>query len=299
MTFRQFLDVVELRTKLISISTFLSGSLYGYYHSRRWDWTLFLLTCSAVLCIDMGTTGFNSYFDFKNGTDRADRNLERDKVILHEGVRASSTRYVSITLFAAAALLGILISYKTSWILIPAGGVCMSIGYLYTGGPYPISRTPLGELFAGGFLGTILFCIAYFIQAGSIALEPVLVSLSSSALVASILTANNTCDLENDRSSGRRTLSVLLGKKAGEVILYTLGAGGFLWAVFMVLIGFLPKICLIPIGSALIVDIRIYRNMHRRGYRDRTKGFIMMNAAKSYLVFSLAFLLGLLLFLWG
>ena len=32
----------------------------------------------------------------------------------------------------------------------------MAIGYLYTGGPMPISWTPFGELFSGLFMGMII-----------------------------------------------------------------------------------------------------------------------------------------------
>ena len=44
----------------------------------------------------------------------------------------------------------------------------MAIGYLYTGGPMPISWTPFGELFSGLFMGMIIILLAFFIQTGNI-----------------------------------------------------------------------------------------------------------------------------------
>ena len=40
----------------------------------------------------------------------------------------------------------------------------MAIGYLYTGGPIPISWTPFGELFSGLFMGMIIIVLSFFIQ---------------------------------------------------------------------------------------------------------------------------------------
>ncbi len=44
----------------------------------------------------------------------------------------------------------------------------MAVGYLYTGGPFPISWTPFGELFSGVFMGMFIIVIAFFIQTGNI-----------------------------------------------------------------------------------------------------------------------------------
>ena len=37
----------------------------------------------------------------------------------------------------------------------------MAIGYLYTGGPIPISWTPFGELFSGLFMGMIIIVLSF------------------------------------------------------------------------------------------------------------------------------------------
>jgi len=67
-----------------------------------------------------------------------------------------------------AGILGLILGYLTSFYLVLIGSFCMGVGFIYTGGPYPISRTPLGELFAGGFLGTVLFLISFYVQSLSV-----------------------------------------------------------------------------------------------------------------------------------
>ncbi|MGE0075943.1 MAG: prenyltransferase, partial [Sphaerochaetaceae bacterium] len=80
MTITQFNRIVEIRTKIISMGTFLSASLFAAVATGTWSWPRFVVMAFAVLLVDMGTTGFNSYFDFTSGTDKAEYNHERDKV---------------------------------------------------------------------------------------------------------------------------------------------------------------------------------------------------------------------------
>lgn len=89
----------------------------------------------------------------------------------------------------------------------------MAIGYLYTGGPIPISWTPFGELFSGLFMGMIIILLAFFIQTGNVNGFIVWISLPIVITIGLINMANNIRDRVKDKASGRKTLSILLGKK--------------------------------------------------------------------------------------
>jgi 1,4-dihydroxy-2-naphthoate polyprenyltransferase len=293
MNVKQFFGIVEIRTKIISMSTFFMGTLYAYFYTGEFNTPLFFVMMFSVLCVDMGTTGFNAYFDYKNGTDDARNNVEKNKVLVHQGVDARKALGVSVVLFLLAGVSGIVIAYYTSWYVLAAGAVCMGIGYVYTGGPYPISRTPLGEIVAGGFLGTVLFVLSYFVQVQELTWNMFFVSLSSSAVVASILTANNSCDLVGDKEVGRKTLSILVGAKVSEWLIYLFGVGAYLWAGGMIVVEYYPIITAPFFAVGLMITVIIYKGMHEIGYHFKTKDLIMGNIAKVYLVFTLMTLLGL------
>ena len=90
----------------------------------------------------------------------------------------------------------------------------MAIGYLYTGGPMPISWTPFGELFSGLFMGMIIILLAFFIQTGNINSFVVWISIPIVITIGLINMANNIRDRVKDQASGRKTLPILLGKRA-------------------------------------------------------------------------------------
>lgn len=119
---------------------------------------------------------------------------------------------IAIAFYVIAALLGLFIAINSSFWLIPIGLVCMAIGYLYTGGPFPISWTPFGEVFSGIFMGMIIILIAFFIQTGNLQSLVVWISLPIVITIGLINMANNIRDRVKDKESGRKTLPILLGK---------------------------------------------------------------------------------------
>lgn len=289
----QFNRIVEIRTKIISMGTFISASLYTAAYQDTFSFFRFALLAFAVLFVDMGTTGFNSYFDFISGTDIKELNLERDKVLVHEGVPARAALLISSLLFAAAGAIGLILAYLTSWYLLLIGGFCMLVGFLYTGGPLPISRTPLGELFAGGFLGSVLFLITNFVLSLSVTIEAALGSLPFLLLIGLILTVNNTCDIQADKVAGRKTLSILLGPERSVTLMrFTIVISYLLTAVFS-LSGMYPIYTLGWAVPAFILTLQTLRTMTGRGFSLETKGISMGSVSRIFLLFVGAFCAGM------
>jgi 1,4-dihydroxy-2-naphthoate octaprenyltransferase len=83
----------------------------------------------ATLLVDMGTTGFNTFFDYWRGTDNIVHTKEQEKVLVHEGVSPFMALLVSLVLFGVAALLGLYLAWMTSWKLILVGGACMLVAF--------------------------------------------------------------------------------------------------------------------------------------------------------------------------
>ena len=295
MTFKQFLRIIEIRTKIISMGTFASGTLFALYTEGELKISILLLMGFATLFVDMGTTGFNSYFDYRNGTDRQETNCEDDKVLVYQGVSASHALLISLVLFFLAGVLGLVLAYLTSWVLLIVGGVCMLVGFAYTGGPYPISRTPFGELFAGFFLGTVLFLISYFVQAQTVTIQAALASLPFLVLIAMILSVNNSCDRISDAKAGRKTLTIVLGKWGTTSLLVVEAVLVVALSIALFALGIYPLVLLIALVPFFLFGSFEFRAMVRRGFSNSTKQPNMGSIARVYVVFSLCFSLGLIL----
>ncbi len=293
MTFGTFAHIVEIRTKTVSVSSFLIGTLGAVHLEGTFGLPRFLLMMVAVLSTDMGTTAFNTYFDFRRGTDDPHFNRERDKVLVHEGIPPGSALLVALALFGIAGIYGFALANLTGWPVIAAGVAGLLVGFLYTGGPFPISRSPFGELFAGGFLGPVLILVSGYVQSGSLPEGILPLSLPSFLLIASILTVNNTCDREGDRASGRRTLAILLGGHRASLLIVGMGAAAYTAAFLLVPAEILPPFSLPALLIAAAVSAREYRRMLRRGFSHDTKGASMGSILRIFSAWSLAAISGL------
>tara|TARA_B100000614_G_C14480027_1_gene466298 strand:- start:93 stop:1013 length:921 start_codon:yes stop_codon:yes gene_type:complete len=296
MTIREFLHIVEIRTKVVSVSGFAIGAAYAWYRFGPPDPVALAVMFSAVLAVDMATTGFNTFFDFFFGVDRRTTNREQDKVLVHQGVAAGPALLVSLSLYAVAAVLGIVLAVRVTPWVIPIGAVGMLVGFLYNAGPRPISSTPLGELFAGGFLGWVLVVLTIFVLSdGRMRATDLLAGVPSFLFVASILTVNNTCDIDGDRHAGRQTLSIVLGRPAGEALVYLFGGLAFASAVALAASGIWPRIVSAGVLLAALIAVPQYYRMHLRGFSHDTKGPSMGAIARIFRWYSLGVTVPLLI----
>ncbi len=199
------------------------------------NYILFAAMLLASLSIQAATNMFNEYYDFKNGLDNED-SVGIGGAIVRYGVTPSKVMTIALSLYAFAIILGIYICASTSWWLAAAGSSAMLVGYLYTGGPYPISRTPFGELFSGFFMGMLIILIAFYIQAGQITGTSILISTPIALLVGAILLSNSIRDIDEDTENGRRTLAILLGKKRAIVFLACMFAAAYASLIIIVIV---------------------------------------------------------------
>ncbi|MCD8821003.1 1,4-dihydroxy-2-naphthoate octaprenyltransferase [Staphylococcus gallinarum] len=174
--------------------------------------SLFLAMLLACLLIQAATNMFNEYYDFKKGLDDH-TSVGIGGAIVRNGMTPKRVMNLAIAFYIIAALLGIFIAMNSSFWLLPIGLVCMAVGYLYTGGPFPISWTPFGELFSGVFMGMFIILISFFIQTENIQSLAIWISIPIVITIGLINMANNIRDRVKDKESGRKTLPILLGKR--------------------------------------------------------------------------------------
>lgn len=216
---------------------------YGDLH-----FPLFLAMLIASLFIQMATNMFNEYYDFKKGLD-TEHSVGIGGTIVRNGIKAQTVLAIALALYAVSMLIGVYICSQTSWGLALVGLVSMLIGYLYTGGPYPIAYTPFGELVSGVVMGMLLILIAFYIQTGTVTALAILISIPSMLLVAAIMLANNIRDLEGDKIGGRKTLAILVGRPAAIKILATFFFMSYIWVIGLVILGQLTPWALLVLIS--------------------------------------------------
>jgi 1,4-dihydroxy-2-naphthoate octaprenyltransferase len=269
----------------------LLGSALAWKDSGHLDALLLLAMLVASTLIQAATNMLNEYFDYLRGLDTAE-SVGIAGAITQDGMRPQTILRIALLTLALATLLGVYICAHSSWWIAAIGTLCMLVGYLYTGGPYPISATPFGEVVAGGFMGSGIILLSCFIQQKFVSRFDLLVSIPSAILIGAILTSNNIRDLEGDRRNGRRTLAILLGHKRAVQFLACSMAAANLWIVGMVVAGTLSPWTLLVLGSLCpsIAAIRVFR----AGGNPSQMMPGMQRVAQTNTIFGILLLIGLM-----
>ncbi|MFP3126367.1 1,4-dihydroxy-2-naphthoate polyprenyltransferase [Ectobacillus funiculus] len=219
------------------------GTVAALYETKI-HWLLFIAMMLACLALQIATNLFNEYYDFKRGLDTADSVGIGGGIVRH-GLKPKNVLTVAIVLYIVAACIGVYICMNSSWWLAVIGLCGMAVGYLYTGGPFPIAYTPLGELFSGLSMGTGFVLIAFFIQAHMLTVESILISIPIGILVGAINMSNNIRDIDEDIKGGRKTLAILLGREKAVAALAISFLISYLWIVAIVLLGYVSPWALV------------------------------------------------------
>lgn len=228
----------------------------------------------ASILIQAATNLFNEYYDFKRGLDSVE-SVGIGGGIVRYGMTPKLIMTLALCMYGVSLLLGIYICASSSWWLAAVGLLCMFIGYLYTGGPLPISSTPFGELFSGLFMGFLIILIAFYIQTGYVSNLAVLVAIPSGILVGLINLANNLRDHDGDKANGRKTLPILLGPHKAIYFLGIMFAFSYLW-----LIGLVAARVVTPwILLAFLSTPKAFQAT--KGFMGKTEPIAMMPAMKA------------------
>ncbi|MBC1604040.1 1,4-dihydroxy-2-naphthoate polyprenyltransferase [Listeria rocourtiae] len=214
------------------VPVFLGTTVAMSYES--FHFTRFLVMLISCFLIQTSANLFNEYYDFKKGQDD-EHTVGNGGAIVRNGMKPGFILFLAIFLYVLAILGGVYLCMDVNnWWIGLLGIISMLVGYLYTGGPYPIAYTPFGEIMAGFFMGGIITFISFYIQAGFISSFIVYVSIPVMVLVGNLLLANSIRDLEPDKANGRLTLAILLGRK-GALILFTLAfIFAYVWEIALI-----------------------------------------------------------------
>lgn len=195
-------------------------------------WTMFFLMLIATLLIQSATNMFNEYYDFKRGLD-SHESVGIAGAIVRNGMSPKLVLSIAISFYVIAGILGIIITINSSFWILLVGAISMAIGYLYTGGPIPISWTPFGEIFAGFFMGTVIIMITFYIHTGTLHVFPLLMSIPSAITIGLLNMANNIRDRKKDKESGRKTYVILVGKPLAVATAAGLLLFSYLFLIYM------------------------------------------------------------------
>ena len=216
-TFARWIAAARPKTLLLAATPVIGGVGLALAEGATWAPLIALITLSAALAIQIGTNLHNDAADFERGTDTPER-LGPPRATASGWFSARQVRTAAHLAFALAFLLGLLLVVRGGWPILLIGLTALACGYAYTSGPRPIAYGPFGEVYVLAFFGVAAVAGSHYLQTLRFDTTALLLGVVLGLPAAAVLLLNNYRDLETDRTAGRRTLCILLGRARARLL---------------------------------------------------------------------------------
>lgn len=297
MTWKLFGELIEIKAKTASVFPFIIGLAYSVYHFKTVNWLHMGLFFIAMFLFNMVVDMFDNYMDYHHATEGHDYK-DKTNIIGREGLSLTFIRNLIIGLTVLSGGIGIFLTYQTGWPLLLLGLISFGVGFLYSGGPRPLSSLPVGELASGITMGYLIPLITVYLNiydsyslTWQVLGQVFFICLPGILPIANLLFANNICDVKEDRLNLRVTLPHCLGKSRSLRL--------FQWVAYLPFV-LIVLIYLTQEGPwTILFSLLVLPMIHRQ-----TKGFLqkqvktetfplaIKNLAMTLSIYSLTFLIG-------
>lgn len=217
------------RTLPAAIAPVLIGTALINLDGQEINWANALLALGVGLLLQIAVNYSNDYSDGIRGTDEARVGPVR---LVASGLKSpGAVKNAAILSYLLAAICGLVLSLRTSPLLILIGALAIIAGWKYTGGKKPYGYRGFGEISVFLFFGLVATMGSYFAQSEEISWKAFLLAIPMGALSCTILGLNNLRDRPKDEAVGKKTLAVRLGDARARILLVTLLLSAFSTAI--------------------------------------------------------------------
>jgi 1,4-dihydroxy-2-naphthoate octaprenyltransferase len=221
--------IKELRAPFFTASavSILLGTAIAWVKTELFHLGYFLLALLGGLLLHAGTNILNDYFDHKSGNDEANREFVRpfsggSRMIQLGLLTPLEVLVGGFLFFFLGGSIGIFLALERGMFILLLGVIGVISGLFYSWPSLNWASRGFGELLVGLNYGVLMTLGAFYVQTQKIALEPIIASLPIAFLITAVLYINEFPDYQADKTVGKKTLVVRLGRKkaaTGFVIL--------------------------------------------------------------------------------
>ena len=233
---KHFLKLARAPFLTASIIPVLLGTALAYRLQGAFEPVDFALVLLGMVFAHLGVNLANDFFDFQQGADQNNRfrnPFSGGSPALVEGMESPlRIKRLFLLSFVTAATCGAALMVRVDGGIGPVFWIALGgfvSGYFYTAPPFKFVYRGFGELFILLGFGVLPVLGTYYVQTGTLALEPVIAGAAVGLLTTNILYINQFPDYWSDREAGKGTLVVRLGTARARFVYPVILAGAALF----------------------------------------------------------------------
>jgi 1,4-dihydroxy-2-naphthoate polyprenyltransferase len=214
---KAWLSAFRLRTLPLALACIgMAGFLAAA--ADQFNLLLFVLCCLTTVLLQILSNLANDYGDSINGADHADRTgpirAVQAGIISAAQMKKAVVVFVLLSLFSGLSLLWF--SFGWNWralaLFFGLGLLSIAAAIGYTVGKKPYGYIGLGDISVLIFFGLVGVMGSYYLFTHSVTWMEVLPAISCGVFSIAVLNINNIRDIESDRSAGKFSIPVRIGK---------------------------------------------------------------------------------------
>jgi len=248
--------IAELRAPFLTatIVSILLGTAIAWTRHKQFYPEYFSLALLAGILLHLGTNVANDYFDHKSGNDDVNKDFVRpfsggSRVIQLGLLTPTEVLSGALVFYACGALIGLYLTLTRGFLVLFLGLIGLFSGFFYTAPPLSWASRGIGEALVGLNFGALMTLGAYYVQTQTLTIEPVLASIPVSLLITAVLYINEFPDYNADKTVGKRTLVVRLGRDRAVYGYVALMMAVYVAIFLSVLLGITPDFALIGFAT--------------------------------------------------
>jgi len=244
--------VIRIRFLLASVIAVSVGLALNWWLNASIDFLDALLTFAGVMALHASVDLLNDFWDFKRGIDTKTKRTKMSggTGVLPEGLLKPSSVYrAGIAFLIIGSLIGgYFVITDGILIAIILGFAILSIYFYST----KIVDSGLGEFFVA-VKGSMIVIGTFFIQSGEINMESILGGIVVGSLSALVLFIASFPDHDADKSKGRKTLVIVVGKEKASKLFWIFPLISYSAIIVGVYTNMFPLLSLISLLSLPLV----------------------------------------------
>lgn len=229
------------RTLPLALASILLGSFLAAYYGA-FSWEVLLLASLTTVFLQVLSNLANDYGDSIHGADSADREGPSRSVQAGHITAASMRRamYLLAFLSFACGILLLVVALEFHWqellFFLGLGILAIIAAITYTSGKKPYGYAGLGDISVFIFFGLVGVLGTYYLHVNSFIPLLLLPAASCGLFATAVLNVNNIRDIRSDKTAGKRSIPVRIGRRAAVFYHWMLLGLGLLLSVVYVLL---------------------------------------------------------------
>jgi len=239
--------LTELRAPFLTATlvSIILGTAIAWTRNGVFNLAYFLLALLGGVFLHLGTNVANDYYDHKSGNDEVNKEFVRpfsggSRMIQLGLLTPREVLSGALFFYCLATFIGLYLAWVRGPFVLILGLIGLFSGFFYVAPPFNWVGRGVGEALVGLNFGTLMTLGAYYVQTQSMALEPLVASIPVSSLIAAVLYINEFPDYAADKTVGKDTLVVRLGRSKAAYGYSLIVLGAYLFIFLSALFGIAP-----------------------------------------------------------